>query len=369
MYVVTNRRLDEDEKGLDLFGKRPSERGPNELRLVKVTRRGKGYQTRVLDDDLSTAQVRALKQDHDLDIDPKQKWHASLAVACELMAELRTSKKHLLIYVHGYNNDMADVMETAEAIEKLYDVIVLPFSWPANGGGALTGTAAYLSDKADARVSMDALNRFIGKVADYHTLLTANQRDKLRAQALKEVGDDNPGAVRERFTQLLCEDCGATLNLLCHSMGNYVLKYATGPGRAASRDLVFDNITLAAADANNPRHEVWVERLQARRRIYVTVNENDFALGWSRRKPGEEQLTRLGSHLKGLAADNASYVDVTGNPHVGNAHGYFTGKPVTKNDDLRRFFATAFEGGRADDQLRYLPDNNSYRIKPGGKKK
>ena len=70
-----------------------------------------------------------------------------------------------------------------------------------------------------------------------------------------------------------------------------------------------------------------------------------------------------------MDADNASYVDVTDAPHVRNEHSYFTGKPVAKNSALRQFFATVLAGGRADDQLRYFPDNNSYRIKAGGKKK
>ena len=104
MYVVTNRRLDEGEKGLDLFGKRPSDKGPNELRLVKVTRRGKGYQTRVLDDVLSSAQVEQLMADHQMDIDPNGTWHASLEVACGLMTELRRDKKHLLRYLPDNNS-------------------------------------------------------------------------------------------------------------------------------------------------------------------------------------------------------------------------------------------------------------------------
>ena len=36
MYVITNRVLHENKKGLDVFGKEPNPLGPNELRLVQV---------------------------------------------------------------------------------------------------------------------------------------------------------------------------------------------------------------------------------------------------------------------------------------------------------------------------------------------
>ena len=96
------------------------------------------------------------------------------------------------------------------------------------------------------------------------------------------------------------QKCGSSLNLLCHSMGNYVLKYATRPGNSSLRGLVFDNIGLVAADANNPGHETWVQCLPAKNRLYVVINENDSALKWSRRKPGDEQKERLGQHLRNL---------------------------------------------------------------------
>ena len=38
MFVVTNRELHEGETGLDVFGQRPNPQGPNELRLLEVTR-------------------------------------------------------------------------------------------------------------------------------------------------------------------------------------------------------------------------------------------------------------------------------------------------------------------------------------------
>jgi hypothetical protein len=164
MYVVTNRRLYERRKGLAVFGMTPNEDGPNELRLVKVTRQGADYEIEpIKDKPLTRSELKDLKERFRLDLDDSIRWYPSLRVACELMEQAARQKRHLLIFVHGYNNDMADVLETAEALEAQYNVIAVPFSWPADGGGTISGTTAYLDDKRDARVSMDALNRFLGK--------------------------------------------------------------------------------------------------------------------------------------------------------------------------------------------------------------
>ncbi len=363
MYIVTNREVKVRAQGLDVFGDKPNPSGPNELRLVKVTKQGTHYETELLTNKLTQTEVKALKRRHALAIDEREDWYASLRVACDLMEQAARQKRHLLIYVHGYNNDMHDVVGTAETLEALYNVIVVPFSWPANGGGAVSGTTAYLDDKQDARVSMDALNRFFEKVRFYHDKLTEARRDAFWQQVLRE--DDERGnreAMQARFTQLLAEDCKITLNLMCHSMGNYVLKYALRPSGAAAAQLIFDNVSLLAADANNAEHETWVERIQFRNRLYIVINENDFALAWARRKPGEEQRTRLGHYLKNLYAANARYLDITRADGVGNAHGYFAGPPVAINPALKTLFSDLFEGGRAEDRLTYAADINAYRL-------
>lgn len=63
-----------------------------------------------------------------------------------------------MLVVHGYNNTLNEVLDRAEAIEKLYDVEVLVFSWPSKGGG-VKGVASYKSDKSDAGASVGALDR------------------------------------------------------------------------------------------------------------------------------------------------------------------------------------------------------------------
>ena len=58
-------------------------------------------------------------------------------------------------------------------------------------------------------------------------------------------------------------------------MGNYVLKHTFSTSENSSSLLVFDNVCLVAADANNENHSAWVGKLDVRKRIYVVINEND----------------------------------------------------------------------------------------------
>jgi len=359
MYVITNRVLHEDKKGLSVFGKEPNPLGPNELRLVKVAG-SREPEVKVLEDELKLSEVKSLSTRYNLDLDLKKKWYASLRVACELYAQAQKQKKHLLFFVHGYNNDISDVLRTANELESLYRVIVVPFSWPANGGGKISGTAAYLDDKDDARSSATAFHRAVQKIHFYHRILTKSIRTEL-LEKCNNRHPDNAGKARSMFTQEMGRKCQATLNLICHSMGNYVLKYASKPSGSSLRKLVFDNICLVAADVNNPGHESWVQTLPSRGRLYVVINENDSALKWSRRKPGAEQLERLGNHLRNLYAANAYYIDVTRNKGVGSEHSYFKGRSVRKNATLKRIFLRIFAGSKAETALKYHADINVYR--------
>ncbi len=377
MYVVTNRDVRGARAGepasLDIFGKEPNRNGPNELRVVKVERQNGDWTAELLRDRMRVSDARALldaledKWDLEIDMNPSEVRHASLKVACDLYDQARTERRNIVAYVHGYNNDMRDVVTTAEQIGQEHGVIPLVFSWPANGGGMISGASAYLRDKKDARASMDALNRFLEKVQFFHEQLVSGTRARLRREA-DERHPDNPDRAQALYAKLFSECCETNICLICHSMGSYVLKYALQPGRAAARELIFDNVCLVAADANNPGHEQWVESLDVRNRVYVFINENDFALKWSRRKPGEEQQPRLGHYIRNLIARNAFYIDITGARGVGNAHGYFVGEPLADNPWLKQVFTAALNGGSPeigeDTALAFHADVNLYRLKP-----
>lgn len=359
MYVITNRKLDKGN-GPGIFGKTPNPSGPLELRLVKCTKKGNTWNTTLVSDKLSVNEVKLLKRKFNLDIDIKQPWHGSLRVACELFERARDEGKSILFYVHGYNNDIRDVLKTAEQLEKTHGVIVVPFTWPANGGGAISGTISYKSDKSDARASEGALNRVVGKVQFFHNLLITARKNTLQVKA-EEKHKNNRQAAQELFSRLMSIECPSSLNLICHSMGNYLLKKTLLNSGSEASQLVFDNTCLVAADVNNEGHAVWVSNIDVRKRVYIVINENDYALRASRIKPGDEQKARLGHYSKKLNADNANYINVTEAHHVDTSHSYFVGDAM-KNIALKNMFTGMFNGQSIDNQLIYHADSNSYVI-------
>ena len=361
MFFITNRRFDSSKRGLNKFTKHPNEKGPNELQAVEITG---VYPPKItlLKDQLSSTEVKKLKKKFNIDIDESEPHYASLKVACSIFEQTRKTCKNVLLYVHGYNNDIEDVYATARELERLYKVVVITFTWPANGGGALSGTLSYLADKRDARASEDALNRCIDLVGKYHSLLTLSARNVLEIKAENKF-PDNLTKQREHLSELIKKHCDLSVSLLCHSMGNYVLKHALTSHLSEARKLIFDNIILAAADTNNESHEDWVELLQVRNSIFITINENDYALSWSRRKPGEQQKARLGHYLKRLNADNAMYIDFTREKAVNTSHSYFDKKTVENNKGARRFFNKVFCAEDVTPYLVYSTHNNTYRPK------
>lgn len=362
MYVITNRKLS-GATTLRCFGKTPNVKGPKELRLVHVQRSegGAGWKVKPVDDKLKPSTVKALKKTYHLDIDPAQDWYGSLQVACELFDQARRENKPILFFVHGYNNDVGDVLKTAHEIECLYKVIVVPFTWPANGGGAISGAASYLSDKSDARVSSAALNRAVDIIQRMHLLLTQSMQKKLQ-QATHNKHKNNPAAAAALYTRAVERDCNVKIGLLCHSMGNYVMKHTLVTSENSTSHLVFDNICLVAADTNNQDHADWVGKLDVRKRLYVVINERDGALMASRIKPGAEQKARLGHYIRKLNSPNAFYVDVSDARGVGASHSYFKGEPVAENEALKTLFHGMFNGEAVESQLEYHSDLNCYRL-------
>ena len=361
MYVVTNRKVQLHESGLDQFGKSPNDKGANELRLAKITRRGnRSYSVEFVDDVIDPGEARELIGHFKLDLDPEATHYASLKVACELTRQARSSKCDILFFVHGYNNEMRDVIDASFRLQDRYGVKLLPFSWPANGGG-IAGKASYLSDKRDARASTGALERTLKKINQYLMLITESRRLELRAKSANKH-PDNPIRREALFAELLDKECPFTVNAMFHSMGNYLLKQMLKSSINEGNALTFENVILCQADTNALDHASWVDRIQHNRRIFITINENDFALKASRIKPGSAQKARLGHYIKGLNSKSANYVNLTDASWVQKSHSPF-GEPAEKNEKIFEFFQQAFTGQPAEQSLRYQAQGNWYEVR------
>lgn len=369
MFIVTNREVNESKFGVDAFGEKPNSLGPNELRFVEAIKIGRQWKIKVLPNEISPEMAREVGLVAKIHSDTKtdQPIYASRYVARKVLARVNPNAmgvsgekgRNLVFFIHGFNNDMKAVLERAEQLEKNYGVEVIPFSWPANGGG-VHGVVSYRSDKRDALTSTGALDRCIAYLHKYMQEIHNEHVSNVEALANKRYGKD-----AEKWDLFFREQaqkwCPFSVNMLLHSMGNYLFKNMLKSSSYRTDLLVFDNVILAAADTNNEGHAEWVDRIQCRGRVLITINENDGALLASRLKMGEQQKARLGHYPYRLDSERAVYVDFTGQSYVGDSHAYFEGGAI-RNRRIRQFFDDALNGQPAERGLDYDVASNMYRL-------
>ena len=313
MYVVTNRNLQPDQPPEKRFGKRFNEVDPSELRLAEVDKIDGSWQLEILTD----------RETHE-----GQEMFASEAAFLKTQKRMCDNSTNCLIFCHGFNTDFEGALEAAFTIQQIYDDLeVILFSWPSDGDGPLS----YRSDKREASQSVYALDRFFEKLNDY----------------LKKY--------RERR-------CGQKISFAMHSMGAYLLEHLLKSSVYQGETLFFDNIIMMSPDVNNQGHVNWVERIKFRNRLFITINEDDFALAASEFKGGDEQEARLGNTVRNLSSNNATYLNFTDAKFVRNAHNYFSQDNPLRNAKVKEIFQTAFSGGRAEQGLSFDLGTGAYKV-------
>ncbi len=374
IFIATNRDF-RSIRGTGYYELRdqPNRKGPKELRLFEATREAGapgGWNLRIVPDKVVLSDLRKAEMGHAWL--KARKYGGSQLVAGELIRRLRMNGSNFLFFIHGYNNNVYDALNRAESISARYNVEVLLFSWPANGGGDrffedLHGKASYLSDKSDARASTEALDRALSRMYDLLSELNQGVFEEIRKEVEERYPDDL-AARREEISRLLQERaCPFKVSLLAHSMGNYLFKkMLLTSSERLSRNVVFDNVILKAADTNHANHAEWVGRIRARKRVYITINQDDSALALSNLKIGEQQKSRLGSTLREQDAPFATYIDLT--HFLENEHSYFVEKDLKAgrpSEDLVRFtgfLEKAVNGEIAETGLPYHADSHTYRM-------
>jgi esterase/lipase superfamily enzyme len=311
MILVTNRNIIQGKKVEKCFGDTFNAKGSDELRLAEVTRTKKKWKM-------------VLAQEGNGGTLPSER------IFLDLQKKMRRKKRNCIFFVHGFNNDLEDVLTRCHEFEKNFDVEVIAFTWPANGGSLLRGTTSYKSDKRDAKLSVNALDRCLEKLHSY--------------------------LIKHEETA-----CNQSFNLVLHSMGNYLKKSLMDSSVYQRDKLIFDNIIMAAADVNNDGHAEWVDQIAHRKRVYITINENDSALLASRMKFGDQQLARLGHYTQNLNSKNAVYLDFTDAKRVGSSHSYFEGNPL-KNTHIKKAFRSMFNGEKVERAFKYEPHSRVYLI-------
>lgn len=197
-----------------------------------------------------------------------------------------------LIFVHGYNVSFEEAMKSAVHLKQRYvaaaggkGVNVAAFSWPSDG--SMMPWLAYGSDRQDAAASGPALGRALLLLRNYLASI--------------DLGD-----------------CSQKVHLICHSMGNYVLRHAVQEMIRQTRGRmprIFDQIVLAAPDEDEDafEHDYKLARLtELCQQVTVYFNRNDRAMSISDITKGNpDRLGATGLRLPAQTPVRVSAVDVT----------------------------------------------------------
>jgi len=324
VYFATNRNPDSAEKPTS-FGEDFSENGYGDLRFGK-------------------AEVNlGVLVSGSIDVLPDNAKEGSK----ELLKELRTSMKadevDTLIFIHGFNVSFEDAVKSAGRMSDKYKELsdgkyipnVFVFSWPSDGS-----VIKYFDDRHDAVASGYAFARGLMKLITF-----------LRATPKKEA-------------------CEQKINLIAHSMGNYVLRHALQQvkkiveGGVLSR--VFDNIILTAADEDSDSFELDYKLAQLpdlAQRITVYFNNDDLTLKISddlKGNPdrlGHDGATKPHQLSAKIVLVDASEV-VTGDIH--ERHSYHL-----LNDTVVKDIVSVLQSERSDSKKlsrEYVPHANKFRL-------
>ena len=175
-------------------------------------------------------------------LDKKTQIFGSQAMFDELKAKMMESTD-TLVYVHGYavswHSAVASALSLQQMLNKKDDhvekqnVIVILFTWPSDGRYVIADKitkvfmGAYRSDRAEAKVSGEALGRGILKLRDFFI-------------DMRKKGET---------------PCNQSIHLLCHSMGNYVLQNAlskiSNHTPTSALPSLFEHIFLCSADVDD----------------------------------------------------------------------------------------------------------------------
>lgn len=247
----------------------------------------------------------------------------------DTIEKIRSKKipNNWVVFIHGFNQSLKKNLDKCKEISD-YGVNVLAFSWPSNPGPNGGGFSViknkreeYRRARANARHSITAAERFMERLAKY-------------------------------YQKSVREDCHLSVNLLVHSLGNYLLQKSLEDPLFDYDRSIFDNIILHEADADHSGHASWVDNLKGAKRVYITHNVNDAVLKASTLVNGK----RIGNSPFDLDANLPVYVDFSYGDLVGVEHRLFRSR-VAKNPVIKKFFRRAFNGKPAEN-IEGLVKNN-----------
>lgn len=386
LYYATNRGHQGNNQFNPVgYGIDPSKSGIENLRLGKVTLDvGKDLLSQCFKEETSSGNGDGVKLSEKLAKLAKK--HASIVAFRESNPDKKSTKStedkkklgshemrdevletmrkghDVLFYVHGFNVSWWDAVGAAFALQEMLNrplpvakenknVLVILYTWPSDGSAV--PFVAYGSDRTDAIGSGFALGRAFLKLRDFLTEATKT--------SIKKGNEEKEQP----------EQCNQNFNLLCHSMGNYVLQNALQriiertEGRRLPR--IFDHVFLCSPDVDDDVLEAGqpLGRLhELCRNVNVYFNRGDLALRVSDYTKGNPD--RLGTN--GVANPNQVHkkiyqMDCSGDLVQGVLeHGYYLKGSI--NADIRMSLDNIPQEkpSRFRESLDRYP--NTFRMKP-----
>jgi hypothetical protein len=316
IIVVSNRQVNEGATDETLFGETPNNNGIDELRLAKAN-----YDPTTNQWAVELLPETGLQEG----VIPSQQ------LFNEIMAGIQAGlyRKTWIFYVHGFNQSFAQTLIDSQRISDAYDADIILFSWPSNPGGFVTDE--YRRARQAAKASANALDRTFDKLGSY--------------------------LVNRPFEEI--QQCRITLNLLLHSLGNFIMESVVRDPIFMGNIRLFENIIFHQADIDNRLHYLWMDGIDYSSRIYVTINEQDVVLKASDViNPG-----RLGNTLEALNGERPVYMDFTEGRNVGGAHNLFL--EVENNASVTEFFNRVLTGRRGEVVPGFTYDDrvNAFRLR------
>lgn len=322
IVIISNRNVNEGANDHTLFGDGFNEKGPDELRLAEAK----------FDDGTETWKLELIPEPEG---ELTEENVPSRGLFKRIISAIQAGEmtKTWVFFVHGFNQSFLKNLNKCLEIKRTYGVDVVAFSWPSNPGpeSPLKKRKEYQRAVRNARASVNALDRTLEKLGNY-------------------MQHDVP------------EDCTISLNFLVHSLGNFLLENLVRSTLFGGETRMFDNVILHQADVDNENHSLWVDRIDHGKRIYVTINEDDYVL----RASELFNPPRLGDTAAHLDADPArtTYVDFTDGVGIGNKHRIFY--EAKGNQFVRTFFQEVLTGRRArvlrTEGYEYNPITNAYEL-------
>lgn len=209
---------------------------------------------------------------------------------------------NILFFVHGQGQTFPMVLRMSSGIKSRYGLTVVAFDWPSANKN-INKSLVYVR-KCSANF--------------YNTIL--NFEDYRKTHMQKEQ----------------------SLNMLCHSLGNYFLARLVLDGNYQYLNKpIFDNLISNAAAIRAKRHYKIFEKLTFQKQIYVTSNQNDWVLHGANLLIGSKLL---GNSPQIPLAKNAIYINFTS--IAGKAHNYFfgTNEFENTNKNVKHFYDQLFNG-------------------------